>query len=337
MPPTWLLAALLGAAAGCQDIQLYFGRLPSSMEIESVTLLPSATSCSCCGLCHRNPACQSLTFRADDNQCILYSSVGGLADFDRKAPWTNEKFFFMPGRSQSGEFCQTDSDCITSGDFCRGRICTTDDTLTCRDFYDINNNLRSDRYWGYIAGREILLGCSMGSRRGLTQLMRTWPSEQWTAASRLNMTTYNNDGTARTNNLQSILWAADIIRDASSSSDSTYQVLVSGYRVDKQGSDDREDWIHHHRNIMFAVPRDVSLLGDTPRSIPYNVEGGHSFAFADGSSVSFPYLVNSGGQILYHANMNPSSNFGVIVRTTGPLRWVGPTDYPNHITVYIRE
>ena len=200
-----VLAALANICVGCQNIQLYHGTLSSSLEIESVTLPPSATSCNCCGLCHQNTACGSLTFQPEDGRCTLYSAVGGPAVFNR-VRGGGKQFFFMPGRSQSGEFCRSDSDCVTAGDLCRGRMCTTDDTVTCRDFYLLNGALRSDRYWGFLAGREILLQCFMGNRGGFTKLVHATPSAQWNATSRLNYTIYGNDGTAKTSSRYSILW-----------------------------------------------------------------------------------------------------------------------------------
>ena len=205
-----LLAALLftppHGVTSCQDIQLYFGHLSSSLEIASDTLLPPATSCNCCGRCHRNPLCKSFMFSTSSRQCILYGTTGGPEHFTRERTNSKEMFFFLPGRSQTNEFCRSDSDCVTDGDFCRGRICTTDDTVTCRDYYMFNNELRSERYWGFIAGREILLDCSMGRDGGYTKLVFASPSNDWAETNRLNSTTYGSDGTARTTKQYSILW-----------------------------------------------------------------------------------------------------------------------------------
>ena len=206
MLPAALITGLLHVTTGCQNIQLYFGHLSSSLEIESVSLRSGATACNCCGLCHKNPACKSLMFQTDRRECVLYSTVGGPAVFGRERSRSKETFYFMPGRSKTDEFCNSDSDCITAGDFCRGRICTTDTTVTCRDFFLYNNNLRDERYWGYIAGRQLLLECSMGRREGYTKLVHATPSRDWSETSRLNHTTYYTDGTARTSRLYSILW-----------------------------------------------------------------------------------------------------------------------------------
>ena len=164
---------LLELGEACMNISEYMGTLDSSLEIAGYTYSSSATSCSCCGLCHQKSDCKSFSFRTDNKECILYNKVGGYGDFSRESQQNhNTQFFFMPKSSLTNEFCRTDTDCVTSGDFCRGRICTSDTTITCRDAFDQNNALPDHRYWGFINGQEMRLRCRMeGGFRGATLLL----------------------------------------------------------------------------------------------------------------------------------------------------------------------
>ena len=201
-----LASSLLVVVTGCQSNQLYFGLLETS-PLEESTLPGPSTACNCCGLCHSNAACKSLAFNTDSGQCRLYGTVGGPGNYKRDSYWSHKnQFFFMPNSSLTNEFCRSDDDCITDGDSCRGRICTTDATVTCRDHYLLNDRLPSHRYWGFVAGQEILLECTMGGRGGYTKLLTAWPSGDWTTANRLNRTLYGSDGTATTWSQYSILW-----------------------------------------------------------------------------------------------------------------------------------
>ena len=100
---------------------------------------------------------------------------------------------------------------------------------------------------------------------------------------------------------------------------------------------DKDDWVRHYRNLVFAAPKDVSLLDSTPKAISYTVEKNEEFSFDDGSEPSFPYLLTNGGEILFHTNLRPGSEYGAVIRTSGNMRWAAPADYPNYMTVLIRE
>ncbi|XP_043195217.1 uncharacterized protein LOC122366743 [Amphibalanus amphitrite] len=337
MPLRRLLLVLAAhIATGCLNNQLYFGRLTSSLELESFSLRDGSTACNCCGLCSQNAACLSFTLDKNSRQCTLYSAVGGPAEFNRDSRWNHHnQFFFKPNSSRTGEFCRSDRDCVTTGDACRGRICTADPTVTCRDLHQINSELPDHRYWAYIADKEMLVKCSM-RRGGYTLLLNASPSARWTVQSRLNLTSYEEDGTPDTDGLYSILWAADHIRD--SSPDATYSVFVGGTRVDDNGSDNWRDWTFNYRGIFFTPTKDVSLLGGVPLSLPYTVEDSESFQYSDGiGQVSFPYLQDNGSPILMHANTDAASPFGGLIRTGGPIRWSPPADYPDDVYIYIRE
>ena len=169
----WGISWLLEVSQACQDIPEYYGRLDSSLQISANTLPNSATSCNCCGLCHQSTGCKSFSFRTDNKECTLYSRVGGYGEFTRQRENSGvSQFFFLPASSETGEFCRQDSDCVTAGDACRGRICTTDPAVTCRRIKDRNGALPDHRYWGYISGEEMQLYCRMeGGYNGATLLL----------------------------------------------------------------------------------------------------------------------------------------------------------------------
>ncbi|KAF0292043.1 hypothetical protein FJT64_001067 [Amphibalanus amphitrite] len=85
--------------------------------------------------------CASLSFNSVTSECELYSSVASYATLqpDSDNEWS---YYVMPGRSETGQFCRQDSDCVTSGDFCRGRLCTSLDKVTCRTIADTFGSIR---------------------------------------------------------------------------------------------------------------------------------------------------------------------------------------------------
>ena len=101
--------------------------------------------------------------------------------------------------------------------------------------------------------------------------------------------------------------------------------------------DDKDDWIKSYRKVIFTAPKEISLLGSTPREIPYTIASNHPFGFGDGSELSFPYLLTDGGAVLVHTNMRVGSPYGAVIRRAGNMRWFGPADYPQNMRIYIRE
>ena len=164
---------LFRLSQACVDIPDYFGTLDSSLIIASSTLTTSSTSCNCCGLCHQNPACKSFSFGTTTKECVLYGKIGNYVSLARERQDSHStQYFIMPFSSQTNEFCHSDADCLTAGDSCRGRICTSDPIVTCRDLYLLNSALPDHRYWGYVDGRELKLYCRMeGEYAGATLLL----------------------------------------------------------------------------------------------------------------------------------------------------------------------
>ncbi|KAF0314610.1 hypothetical protein FJT64_014947 [Amphibalanus amphitrite] len=169
----WIIGYMFEVARACLDIPEYYGGLDSSLVIGASTLASPASSCNCCGLCHQDTACRSFSFRTDTGECTLYSRVGGYGEFQRQPAGSQvTQFFFMPSSSGSDEFCRSDSDCVTPGDACRGRICTSEPTVTCRRAWERNGALPDHRYFGYLDGQEHRLYCRMqGQYSGATLLL----------------------------------------------------------------------------------------------------------------------------------------------------------------------
>ncbi|KAF0309125.1 hypothetical protein FJT64_019728 [Amphibalanus amphitrite] len=72
-------------------------------------------------------------------------------------------YFVMPGRSQHHQFCRKDSDCLAKGDFCRGRVCTNQTTVTCQtitEVFGIGTKFGDfSEMHGWMEGRPVLLTC----------------------------------------------------------------------------------------------------------------------------------------------------------------------------------
>ena len=157
-----LALAVLHTSRGCQEISGYFGTLDASSELAAHTLTDSGSSCQCCALCHAATACKSLSFDTSSQRCTLYGKVASYADFRRQHETEHTaQYFLMPGKSLSGEFCRRDADCLADGDLCRGRVCTTDSMLTCRDLHRANPALPDHRYWSLLDGQQVLVYCRM--------------------------------------------------------------------------------------------------------------------------------------------------------------------------------
>ncbi|KAF0292044.1 hypothetical protein FJT64_001068 [Amphibalanus amphitrite] len=112
------------------------GRMDAAERLQALTISSGqANSCTCCALCYQRQTCASLSFNSVTFECELYSSVASYATLqpDSDNEWS---YYVMPGRSETGQFCRQDSDCVTSGDFCRGRFCTSLDKVTCRTIAD---------------------------------------------------------------------------------------------------------------------------------------------------------------------------------------------------------
>ena len=159
----WIPLRLPPSTQACMDTAWSSGTLSLNTTVEMVTLAsPSGSSCACCALCHRNPACVSLSFSASTRECRLHGVVASYATLEPNDLW---QYFVMPGRSQHHQFCRQDSDCQEDGDFCRGRVCTELTTVTCRNIYEtFGAGMRYGEWpkmYVCIGNHSILLTCRM--------------------------------------------------------------------------------------------------------------------------------------------------------------------------------
>ena len=178
-----LLAAYLTLSAeGCMETVRLPGRLGTVLESFSF-LKHGGDSCRCCALCHRNPACASLGFSAATSECQLYGSVAGYDTLIKDDSWT---YFVMPRRSQHHQFCRQDSDCLVQGDFCRGRVCTGRNTVTCRviiETFGAKNRFGNHfTTLGWIGGASHSLFCQVVGvdALGFTRVFLNTAGAKWT-------------------------------------------------------------------------------------------------------------------------------------------------------------
>ena len=174
----WTATLLLPSPAeSCMETAWKHGHLGNETLLSGTTLTDASSgSCRCCGLCHRNPACASLSFNILTAECELYSSVASYATLqpDAEEEWT---YFVMPGRSETGQFCRQDSDCLVEGEACRGRVCTERSSVTCRVICEeFGAGTRYGWYipgmYGWLNGQTLMLTCLMTwSDEGFTQLL----------------------------------------------------------------------------------------------------------------------------------------------------------------------
>ena len=176
----WTATLLLPSPAeSCMETAWKHGHLGNETLLSGTTLTDATSgSCRCCGLCHRNPACASLSFNILTAECELYSSVASYATLqpDPEEEWS---YFVMPERSETGQFCRQDSDCLVEGEACRGRVCTERSSVTCRVICEeFGAGTRYGRYipglYGWLNGQTLMLTCWMtGSGEGFTQLLNS--------------------------------------------------------------------------------------------------------------------------------------------------------------------
>ena len=201
-----VVSCLLATSEACLNVTPeFFGTLDASLELESITLPPSGSTCTCCGLCYQRSSCGSFSFHMDSNECILYSTVGQYSTFSRqRRNYHSRQFFIRPGRSQAGEFCRADSDCVDDGLFCRGRMCTDRSVISCRTIYLQNSALPNHRYMGFVDNTDLMLYCRMSTNyEGATLMLSSnYPysyGQAWTAENVLDKTfevdEYPNDDT----------------------------------------------------------------------------------------------------------------------------------------------
>lgn len=167
---TALLSVVLvtSTSMACKTVPGYGLALKTQFSLGSFTLKSEASTCQCCALCYANPDCKSLSYEDSTKDCELYSRVGGYGDVKLKKSSKKLSYFFMEGKSDSNEFCVDDADCLTPGEFCSAHICTTDETVTCKDIYRLAPSLGNSNYWISIGRQRLPSFCWHGKLAGFT-------------------------------------------------------------------------------------------------------------------------------------------------------------------------
>ena len=247
----WIPLWLPPLTQACMDTAWSRGTLDTA--VETVTLASaSGSSCACCALCHRNPACVSLSFRADTRECRLHGAVASYTTLEPDDLW---QYFVMPGRSQHHQFCRQDSDCQAEGDFCRGRVCTELATVTCTNIYEtFGAGMRYGEWpkmYVWIGNHSIFLTCRMmESKSGFTLVLMSVRSFAFT---RDNIGYYN---TQTESGAFSILDLAESLRHLRNTS--TYSLIMYGSLYGKG-----------KLTVEFNnVPKWQPIISSEPRSAP---------------------------------------------------------------------
>ena len=262
-----LLCAVLlfGTALSCMETARGSGRLPASEVLQVVTLSgPASSSCTCCALCYRQPACASFSFNPPTAECELYSSVASYVTFQPK--WEKRwRYFVMPGRSETGQFCRQDSDCLEEEDTCRGRVCTDLNKVTCATLAEtfaiggnstaepcaIGANSTRDIYYGWLDNEEFKMKCQMPQEGRPNTLL--FINERGFEFNDTTILEFNKEMDKHTRPY-SILGKAEKLR--CSGTDLTYQLEV---KFQKRKGSSRK------LLLKFQVPCDVPVLSDRPR------------------------------------------------------------------------
>ena len=311
MPSRLLLlvwaVSLLGGGEACMETVRSGGTLSS--PIATHTLSPAqATSCHCCALCHQMADCASLSFSEAAGECRLYNTV---ANYTTLQPDNNWRYFVMPRRSGHHQFCRQDSDCLTEGDRCRGRVCTNLPAVTCRVIYDTfgarerfsSGTTREVWMSGWLNNADIPLACMMGGDfEGYTVLLMNKNGLQ-----ELTRETFLKHNVQDTTAMQySIMALAGHIIAAGITP--TYRIRVFR-RVQTP-------------IIEFEMPREEPFLSDRPRE-----EVGNGVVLPEGDTcfdlvLAPPYVSGPDGPLVVTINAKePAALEGSIVREDGNVSW----------------
>ena len=281
------------------------GRMDAGHRLQAVTISPSqAGSCTCCGLCHQETGCVSLSFNSATSECELYSSVASYATLqpDSANQWT---YYVMPGRSETGQFCRQDSDCVTVGDSCRGRFCTTLDKVTCRTVADTFGSIRhyavEPTIYGWVKGKQVMLNCWMTSAGyGYTAILWSVRGFQFDSSTVMEYNLQLDSGKEG----QSMLDLAEYFRN--SENDPTYHISV---------------WSRNERwsiLLNYQAPRDEPVFSGTARA--------QSWLNPEPSSIlywtpSMLWMPSSGSTLLTINADDGKTSTGAMARTDGNIEY----------------
>ena len=305
---TLLPPLFLRACQACMETAWRHGRLDTSQRLSTVNISdPQAGSCVCCAFCHQQTGCASLSYNSATSECELYSTVASYATLqpDLTSEWT---YYVMPGRSATDQFCRQDSDCVTAGDFCRGRFCTSLDKVTCRTLGDLFGGIRHydvmPIIYGWVQGTQLKMICWM------TQGGEGYTTVLWSARGlQLDSTTVMKYNTRLETGVQgqSLLYLAEHFRR--SETDPTYRISI---------------WTHNSVSwtqnsgwsllMAYNVPRDEPVFTQAARThawLNLRVEGLVSW------NASMLWMPSSGSTLLTTNADDGQTSTGAMATTDG--------------------
>ena len=309
-----LLLLLLWTSDACMETAWSSGRMDAGQQLQARTIAsPQAGSCTCCALCHQDTNCASISFNSATSECELYSTVASYATLrpDSNSEWA---YYVMPGRSETGQFCRQDSDCVTDGDFCRGRFCTSLDKVTCRTiavtFGSIRHYDKTPTIYGFFNGKHLKLKCWMTSGGdGFTTVLWSTRGLQFDSTTLMEYNPQLEDGVEG----QSLLGMVEDLRQ--SESDSTYNI-ATWYNDGGWGN-----------LLAYEAPRDDPVISDAAST------NGWTNAYTGPSATWNPskLWMPASGSILLTTNADDGQTSAGAFATTD-----GAIDF-NSMWIYIHE
>ncbi|KAF0297888.1 hypothetical protein FJT64_004750 [Amphibalanus amphitrite] len=309
----------------CQETAWTNGYLSAGTAMEAFTLRPGrGSACACCSFCNSNANCASLNYNIKSRECLLFNYVANYTSITASSDW---RYFVMPGRSQHEQFCREDSDCLQSGDSCRGRVCTDLSAITCRVIYEQLGS--GDRLggeilaYGWMNGKDVRLICRMTAEwPGFTSIFRNRKSS--TSITRDNVRSYNADLSAGTE-VQAGLEMADLMRQLHS--EGQYQLRTIAKCSNSPAFDGElvtEARLDRGQPVFVEVS-DATAAGDTSQTDVASI-----------TSVSLPYLLPSEEDIV-SVKINVELEGAAVGQVAMPLartdRWLSFES----VAVFIRE
>ncbi|KAF0308865.1 hypothetical protein FJT64_019971 [Amphibalanus amphitrite] len=298
------LLALLWTSEACLETAWNSGRMDADQQLQVLTIAPSQDGgCTCCAHCHYRPRCASLSFNSATSECELYSSVASYSTLqpDYARQWS---YYVMPGRSESGQFCRQDSDCTASGDFCRGRFCTSLDKVTCRTVAETFGSIRhyavEPPIFGWIDGKEISVVCWMTlSGKGYTNILWSVNGFSFSFSTLMNYDLQPQIGA------RSILHLAEFLRE--SETNPSYHISV--------WSVTGGIWTEL---LSYEAPRDEPVLQLAPRANSWLNHRRHSIVHWNVSMLWMPY---SAPTLLTINRDDGQTTAGAMARTDGLIEY----------------
>ena len=177
-------------------------------------------------------------------------------------PDAERVYHFLHGRSQSGEYCSADSDCLQEGERCVGYTCQQEEHLTCRTLRDVHGVNESGVHWGAVGGLTVPLYCDMAYQGGGWTLLAAGGGATWNATSALWRPA--EDDSPSLDAPYSIYKHADAIATSPlTSSEDFYEIDVYDVATVSGGT--------------WRVPRTESLLRSEPGAFRLTLQNGRQY------------------------------------------------------------